>query len=64
MSELPEALPAFLTKSILTALNKHAAIIESLHVSDQYTGFVERWAVPGVRASRSRHCATPTHLQH
>lgn len=41
LSEIPEATSAVLSHTTLQFLNKHASAIESLHISDQYTGFVQ-----------------------
>lgn len=38
MSEIQEATSAVLDTRVVTAINKYAAMIESIHVSDQYSG--------------------------
>ena len=45
LSEIPEATSAVLSHTTLQFLNKHASAIESLHISDQYTGFVQNKSV-------------------
>ena len=62
LSEIPEATSSILNHTTLQFLNKHASAIESLHVSDQYTGFVQersayvafyRVSMPGCHGSLS-----------
>lgn len=40
LPEFAESCSAFLTPSLCALLNKHSDRLESLHISDQYTGFV------------------------
>lgn len=41
LSELRDASSIFLSDRILTLIGKHRDILESIHISDQYTGFVQ-----------------------
>ena len=41
LSELRDATSLFLSDRILTLIDKHSDILESIHISDQYTGFVQ-----------------------
>lgn len=40
-SEIPEATQAFLSDKNCTFLAKYSTIVESVHITDQYTGFVQ-----------------------
>ena len=40
LPEFAESCSAFLTPTLCALLNKHSDRLESLHISDQYTGFV------------------------
>jgi hypothetical protein len=41
MSEIAEATQGFLNDKVCTFLAKHAAVVESIHITDQYTGYVQ-----------------------
>ena len=45
LSEIRDASSLFLSDRILTLVGKHSDILDSIHVSDQYTGFVQERCV-------------------
>ena len=44
-SEIRDASSLFLSERILSLIAKHSDILESIHISDQYTGFVQEKCV-------------------
>ena len=47
LSEIRDASSLFLSERILALIGKHSDILESMHISDQYTGFIQETSVTG-----------------